>query len=114
MRFDKRSHYMMLLDRTVGVNRKLQRSGIRALLIVTAPKPHESLGQGLLEHATIAVAGAEAEDEPVVVTFGRQRRRGAFAGHDPIVMGFLGIFWTQIVFRDVCEKDLRKCPNRRS
>ncbi len=37
---------------------------------VTAPNPHQRIGQGLLENAAVAVAGAEAEDETVMVTFG--------------------------------------------
>src|SRR5207244_342081 len=74
-----------------------------SLLTVTAPNPRQRIGQGLLENTTVAVTCAEAEDEAVVVTFGFQRRRRALAGHDPVVMSFLGIFRTQIVFRHVSE-----------
>ena len=38
--------------------------------LVTAPNPHERIGQRLLENAPVAVVGAEAEDETVVVIFG--------------------------------------------
>jgi hypothetical protein len=67
-------------------------------VLVTAPNPDERIGQGLLENATVAVTCSETEDETVVVTFSFQRRRGALAGHHPVVMGLLGIVTTQIVF----------------
>jgi hypothetical protein len=66
--------------------------------MITAPNPHERIGQRLLEHATVAVAGCQAEDKTVVVTFGIERRFSAFAGHDPIVMSFFGVIWAKIVF----------------
>src|SRR5258706_301431 len=55
----------------------------------------------------VAVAGAEAENETVTITFRLQRCGGAFASHDPVVMGFLGIFWAEIVFGDV-SKDAQR------
>src|SRR6266568_1778528 len=78
-------------------------------VLVPAPNPHQRIGQGLLENATVAVTCAEAEDETVVVPFGFQRRRRALAGYDPVVMSFLGVIGTQIVFRDVSE-DAQRFP----
>src|SRR5258706_9164885 len=68
------------------------------LVVVAAPDPDECVGQGLLEDATVTVARSKREDEAVMVTLGPKRSRGAVAGHDPVVMGFLRIARAQIVF----------------
>src|SRR5881296_2627376 len=71
--------------------------------VVAAPHPHERIRQCLLENAAVAVAGGEGKYEAVVVTPGFECSRGAFAGHHPIVMGFLRIVRAKIVFGNMRE-----------
>src|SRR5438874_10918953 len=66
--------------------------------VVAAPHPHERIRQCLLEDAAVAVARGKAKYEAVVVTLGLKCSHRAFAGHYPVVMGFLGIFRAIIVF----------------
>ena len=71
--------------------------------VVAAPRPHKRIRECLLENAAVAVTRGKAEYEAVVVTFGLERSRGAFAGHHPVVMGFLRVFRAKIVFGHVGE-----------
>src|SRR5947208_4091917 len=71
--------------------------------VVAAPDPHERIRQCLLENAALAVARGKAKYEAVVVTLGLERCRGAFAGHHPVVMGFLRFFRAKIVFGHMGE-----------
>ena len=71
--------------------------------MIPAPDPDKRVGQGLLKNATVAVAGTEAVDEAMVVAFGGEGCVRAFAGHDPVVVGFFGVLGAEIVFGDVGE-----------
>src|SRR5947207_12995337 len=71
--------------------------------VVAAPHPHERVRECLLENAAVAVARGQAEYEAVVVTLGLERGRRAFGGHNPVVMGFLGIFRAKVVYGMVRE-----------
>src|SRR4051812_40020708 len=75
--------------------------------LIPAPNPNECICQRLLENPAIAVAGPEAENESVVVTFGRECRFRPLSRHDPVVMGVLRIIWAQILFRHMCENSQR-------
>ena len=45
--------------------------------MVTAPRPHERVGERLFEKATVAVACAETEHIAVIVTFGFEGSGGS-------------------------------------
>src|SRR5262245_45863775 len=66
--------------------------------VVAAPDPHQGIGQGLLEHAAIAVPGRATEDIAVVVALGFERSRGSLSGHDPVVITLFGILRPVIIF----------------
>src|SRR5438094_532581 len=91
---------MLFAGETPGVA-----AGTATLLVgvVAAPGPHQRIRQCLLEDATVAVAGAEAEYEAVVVALGLECGVCAFAGHHPVVMGFFRIFWAKILFGHMGE-----------
>ena len=72
-------------------------------IVVTTPDPDEGIGQRLLEDPAVAVAGAEAENKAVVVTFALSGSGGALAGHDPVVMGFFGVIGRRS-FSETCVK----------
>ena len=46
----------------------------RSFSAVTAPDPHQRIGQGLLENFAVAVPGIQAEYVMVIVTLRLQRR----------------------------------------
>jgi len=75
--------------------------------MVAAPAPYECVGQCLLENAAVAMAGGEAEDEALVVTFRFERRRRPLSSHNPVVIGLLRIFCAKIILRDVREDSQR-------
>jgi len=71
--------------------------------MIASPDPDKRVSQGLLEDAAVAVAGAKAVDEPVVVALGGECCVRAFAGHDPVVVGFFGVLGAEVIFGDVSE-----------
>src|SRR6267143_2922931 len=75
----------------------------RLLGMVAAPDPDECIRQRLLKNAPVAVTRRKGENESVVVTLCLERSRSALAGHYPVVMGFLQIFRSNIVFGHVRE-----------
>ena len=71
---------------------------VTAFYLGASPEAVETSVTTPLENATFAVTSGEAENKTVMVISGFQGRRGTFAGHDPVVMGFLRIIWAKIVF----------------
>ena len=70
---------------------------------VAAPGPDQCVGEGLVPDFAVAVAGLEAVHETVIVAGGFEGFGGAFAGHDPVVMGVFGVVFAEVVFGNVVE-----------
>src|SRR6188768_2699677 len=86
-----------------GTNGAHGTEGTYGLFAVAAPEPDEGVGEGLVEDFAVAVAGGFAEDEALVVAFGLEGSGGALAGHDPIVIGLLGVLGAEVILGDVGE-----------
>src|SRR5262245_1700838 len=73
------------------------RTGISSIRPVAAPGPDQGVGQGLFEDAPVAVVGGAAEDKAMVISLGFERRRGALAGHHPVMMRLLRVLGANII-----------------
>src|SRR4051812_20083801 len=75
--------------------------------MISAPNPDQCVCQGLLKDTTVTVPGGEAEHKAMLIPLGLERRSGAPAGHDPVVMRFLWVIRAIVVLRDVGENAQR-------
>ena len=57
----------------------------------------------MFENTVITVAGAKTENKAVLIALGFECFRRAPASHHPIVMGFLRVIRSEVVFGYVCE-----------